>query len=278
MHSTETSKGYPILGAAVVIGDLERLHNWVMERQRDLELQEFAYAQVLEGDWRPLVARYRELLSGHTGRLGIHGPFWGFDIAPHDPDIRQIVRKRLMQGLDVVEALGGTHMVVHSPFTTWDYNNLDGDPGELEALHARCHLTMRDAVRRAEEIGCELVIENIEDIDPRARIALADSFASKAVRISVDTGHAHYAHYSNGAPPVDHYIIAAGKKLGHVHLQDADGHGDRHWAPGEGTILWRSVFDAVARHCDNPRLILELKDKGRLVQAATYLESLGVAC
>ena len=134
-----------------------------------------------------------------------------------------------------------------------------------------------EAVERAESIGCELVIENIEDIDPRARIALADSFSSKAVRISVDTGHAHYAHYSNGAPPVDHYIITAGKKLGHVHLQDADGHGDRHWAPGEGTILWRSVFDAVARHCDNPRHILELKDKGKLVQAAGYLESLGVA-
>ena len=272
-----SSQAQPVLGAAVVIGDLERLHNWVMESQRDLELQEFAYAQVLEGDWRPLVARYRDLLSGHTGRLGIHGPFWGFDIAPHDPDVRLIVQKRLIQGLDVVEALGGTHMVVHSPFTTWDYNNLDSDPGELEALYARCHLAMREAVERAESIGCQLVIENIEDIDPRARIALADSFSSKAVRISVDTGHAHYAHYSNGAPPVDHYIITAGKKLGHVHLQDADGHGDRHWAPGEGTILWRSVFDAVARHCDNPRLILELKDKGKLVQAAGYLESLGVA-
>jgi sugar phosphate isomerase/epimerase len=272
-----TSQARPVLGAAVVIGDLERLHNWVMERQRDLELQEFAYAQVLEGDWRPLVGRYRDLLSGHTGRLGIHGPFWGFDIAPHDPDIRLIVQKRLLQGLEVVEALGGTHMVVHSPFTTWDYNNLDSDPGELEALYARCHLAMGEAVKRAEDIGCELVIENIEDIDPRARIALADSFASTALRISVDTGHAHYAHYSNGAPPVDHYIITAGRKLGHVHLQDADGHGDRHWAPGEGTILWRSVFDAVARYCDNPRLILELKDKGRLVQAAGYLESLGLA-
>jgi sugar phosphate isomerase/epimerase len=275
---THHSKAVPVLGAAVVVGDLERLHNWVMERQRDLELQEFGYAQVLEGDWRSLAARYSELLSGHTGRLGIHGPFWGFDIAPHDPDIRVIVRKRLLQGLDVCEALGATHMVVHSPFTTWDYNNLDADPGAREALFGRCHLAMRDAVKKAEEIGCELVIENIEDIDPRDRIALADSFSSKAVRISVDTGHAHYAHYSNGAPPVDHFIIAAGKKLGHIHLQDADGHGDRHWAPGEGTILWRSVFDAVARHCDNPRLILELRDKGRLVQAAQYLESLGVAC
>lgn len=267
----------PVLGAALTIGELERLHNWVMERDRDLELQEFGYAQVLEGDWRPLVDRYKQLLSRHQGRVGIHGPFWGFDIAPHDPDIREIVRKRLMQGLEVCEALGATHMVVHSPFTTWDYNNLDGAPGERDALFRRCHKAMADAVKRAENIGCELVIENIEDIDPRDRIALAQSFNSANVRISVDTGHAHYAHVSNGAPPVDYYIITAGKQLAHVHLQDADGHADRHWAPGEGTILWRSVFDAVARHCDNPRLILELKDKGKLVQAANYLEELGVA-
>ncbi len=169
----------PVLGAALTIGELERLHNWVMERNRDLELQEFGYAQVLEGDWRPLVDRYKHLLSGHQGRVGIHGPFWGFDIAPHDPDIRVIVRKRLLQGLEVCEALGATHMVVHSPFTTWDYNNLDGAPGERDALFRRCHKAMSDAVKRAEDIGCEIVIENIEDIDPKDRIALAQSFNSE---------------------------------------------------------------------------------------------------
>jgi sugar phosphate isomerase/epimerase len=271
------ASGRPVLGAALTIGELERLHNWVMERDRDLELQEFGYAEVLEADWQPLVDRYKNLLSGHQGRVGIHGPFWGFDIAPRDPDIRVIVRKRLLQGLEACEALGATHMVVHSPFTTWDYNNFDGYPGEREALFRRCHKTMGDAVKRAEEIGCEIVIENIEDINPRDRIELAQSFNSRNVRVSVDTGHAHYAHYSNGAPPVDYYISTAGKLLSHVHLQDADGHADRHWAPGEGTILWRSVFDAVARHCDNPRLILELNDKDKLVQAARYLEELGVA-
>jgi len=267
----------PVLGAALTIGELERLHNWVMERNRDLELQEFGYAQVLNADWQPLVDRYKHLLAGHQGRVGIHGPFWGFDIAPHDPEIREIVRKRLMQGLDACEALGASHMVVHSPFTTWDHNNLDGMPGEREALFRRCHKAMDAVVKRAEDIGCEIVIENIEDIDPKARIALAQSFNSNNVRISVDTGHAHYAHHSTGAPPVDYFIIAAGRQLAHVHLQDADGHADRHWAPGEGTILWRSVFDAVARHCDNPRLILELNDKGKLVQAQRYLEDLGVA-
>lgn len=268
----------PVLGAALVIGELERLHNWVMEKHRDLELQEFCYAQILNADWTPLVARYKQLLAGHQGRVGIHGPFWGFDIATQDPDVRALVRKKLNQGLDVCEALGGTHMVVHSPFNIWDNNNFDSNPPERARLIERCHKAMGEAVKRAESIGCEIVLENIEDIDPKARIALADSFESKAVRISVDTGHAHYCHVSQGAPPADYFVITAGKKLGHIHLQDADGHADRHWAPGEGNILWRSIFDAVSKHCDNPRLILELDDKTKLVQAQQYLESHGLAC
>lgn len=266
----------PVLGAALVIAELERLHNWVMEAGRDLELQEFCYAAVLNADWKPLADRYRNLLDGHKGRLGIHGPFWGFDIATQDPDIQAIVKKRLMQGLDVCEYLGANQMVIHSPYTAWDYNNMDNF-GEREVVLKRCQRLMRDAVKRAEDIGCEIVLENVQDKDPNSRVELARSFDSPAVRVSLDTGHAYYAQGATGAPPVDYFVIAAGKMLTHIHLQDADGYADRHWAPGEGTIRWRSVFDAIAKHCETPRLILELKDKDKLVPASEYLEGLGLA-
>lgn len=272
-HAIQT----PVLGAALVVDELERLHNWVMERNRDLELQEFCWAETLNGDWTPLTDRYAKLLAGHSGRVGIHGPFWGFDIATMDPDVREVVKKRLLQGLDVCERLGATHMVIHSPYSTWDYNNLDNYPRARDMVVERCHLAMGEAVKRAESIGCTLVIENIEDIDTHIRVDLAKSFNSDAVRVSIDTGHAHYSHVSNGAPPVDYYVKAAGAMLSHIHLQDADGYADRHWAPGEGTILWRSVFDAVAECGSNPRLILELRDKNKIVAAAQYLEGLGVA-
>ena len=53
-------------------------------------------------------------------------------------------------------------MVVHSPYTTWDFNNLDNYENARQRKIELCHLTMSDAVKRAEEIGCELVIENVE--------------------------------------------------------------------------------------------------------------------
>ncbi|MET0749228.1 MAG: TIM barrel protein, partial [Rhizobium sp.] len=192
----------PILGAAMTLEDLEIHRNWLFDKQRDLELQSFVEAEVLNGDWAPLAERARRLLDGHTGRRGIHGPFWGFVIASQDPDVRALVARRMHQALDVSAAIGATHMVIHSPYTTWSYNNLGNNPGERDRIIDYTHQTLGGAVKRAEDIGLTMVIENIEDIDPHIRVALADSFASPAVAVSIDTGHAHYAHGSTGGPPV----------------------------------------------------------------------------
>lgn len=267
----------PVLGACMNIASLPDHREWLIEDQRDLELQDFCLAEVLDGDWRDRAARAKSLLRGHTGRLGIHGPFWGFTIASKDPEIRAVVRHRLDQGLDACAALGATQMVVHSPFTTWGHNNLGPNGAARAELTALAHDTLKPALRRAEEIGVVLVLENIEDKDPTDRILLARSFDSAAMRISVDTGHANYAHHATGAPPVDHCITAAGALLDHVHIQDSDGYGDRHWVPGEGNILWPSVFAAVAALGHKPRLNLELRDCTRLRDGAAYLSRAGLA-
>jgi sugar phosphate isomerase/epimerase len=267
----------PILGAAMSLSSFQRHRDLMLEKQRDLELQDFVTGEVLNGDWASVADHAKKLLDGHEGRVGIHGPFWGFIVDAKDPDIREIVKKRLLQGLEVCEAIGGTHMVVHSPYSTWDYNNLDNyETGRATKIEL-CHLTMTEAVKRAEDIGCELVLENIEDKDPYARIELAESFGSQAVKISIDTGHAHYAHGSTGAPPVDYFIKAAGNNLRHIHLQDADGYADRHWTLGEGTINWPSVFAELGKLDSDPRLIVELRDVSGLPASIANMEALGLA-
>lgn len=266
----------PVIGAALSTKDLETYRDWILERDRDLEIQSFHTAEVLNSDWSAEAAHIRKLLDGYKGRLGIHGPFWGFSIASLDPDVRALVAKRMAQGLDVCEALGATQMVIHSPWSTWDYNNIDNFPGGRDRMIELTHDSISAAVRRAEDQGVTLVLENIMDIDPLDRKRLADSFASPAVRLSIDTGHAHYAHGSTGAPPVDYFVTSAGEALEHIHLQDADGYADRHWAIGEGTILWTSVFRAIAALTVKPRLILELRDKAGIPASMRYLEERGL--
>lgn len=269
----------PLLGAAMPNDTLETLQGFILEENRDLEIQDFIDCDLLNGDWKTVADRTRSLLAGYSGRLGIHGPFWGLDIASADSEMRALNRRKHLQGIEVCEYLGATQMVIHSPYTTWSYNNLDNAPDrkEYDRLLENCHDTMATVVKRAEDCGVTMVIENIEDIDPDIRCILADSFNSPAMAVSIDTGHAHYAHGTNGAPPVDYYVRRAGNHLQHIHLQDADGYADRHWAIGEGTIRWPSVFRALSEFNSQPRLILELRDKANILPSVANLQSLGLA-
>ena len=270
------TKTPPVIGAALVVDTLERLRNWLFDRERDLELQDFFPPDMLDGDWTPLAERYRRLLDGHKGRIGVHGPFWGWSLDTQDREVAAVVAKRLGQGLDVCAAVGATQMVLHSPFTTWDAHNLDAWAGQREAMIERVRRNIGALVARAADQGVELVIENIEDRDPAERLRLAEALGP-GVKLSIDTGHAHYAHVATGAPPVDYFVTSAGERLAHVHLQDADGWADRHWPIGEGTIRWKAVFDAIARLETRPRLVLELMDHSRIVDSAARLEEMGVA-
>lgn len=137
--------------------------------------------------------------------------------------------------------------------------------------------TLAPVLARAEDMGVTFMLENIEDIEPADRANLCAALDWQALALSVDTGHAQYAHGSTGGPPVDFFIRAAGERLGHVHLQDADGFADRHWQIGHGTILWPSVFEAIRHTGANPRLILELRDKAGVIPSARHLAALGLA-
>lgn len=267
----------PLLGAAMPLSALDTHRDWILADQRDLELQDFITAEVLNGDWQPLVDKAKGLLDGYTGRLGIHGPFWGLSLANPDPDMRALVTRRMEQGLDICGALGATQMVIHSPYSTWMYNNLDMMPDARDMVVDLVHQTLDPVVGRAEDLNVQMVLENIEDKDTDARVELARSFDSPAVQVSIDTGHAHYAHGTTGAAPVDYFVHRAGNMLHHVHLQDADGYADRHWAIGAGTINWRAVFAALAPLTSAPRLILELRDKAGIIPSAEYLAELGLA-
>ncbi|MGF1650564.1 MAG: sugar phosphate isomerase/epimerase family protein [Hyphomicrobiaceae bacterium] len=258
----------------------DELRAFLVAESRDVEVQDFLLPEVISGDWNPVVARARRLLDGHRGRVGVHGPFYGFALDTADPDVRQIASRRIVDGVRAAAALSGrdrqAHLVIHSPFTTWDWYNAPTRPASREAKVGRVHDVMRDAVRLAEGEGVVIVIENIEDKDPGARVALARSFGSQAVKVSLDTGHAHYAHRATGAPPVDLYVSAAGADLAHVHLQDGDGYADRHWRIGHGDIPWPAVFDAIARYATQPRLIIEMSQAREILPSVRWLQIEGL--
>jgi len=224
-----------------------------------------------------MAAEVRPLLEGMEGRIGMHGPFRGFPLDTEDPEVRAVVHRRLEQGLDACGWLGATQMVIHSPVKAWYHENLENLEDGWDRFLQRVDLALRPAIGRAENMGVELVMENIEDRDPLARVRLVESFSTPALKVSIDTGHAAYAHGIGNAPAVDRYVRAAGDHLRHVHVQDTDHFADRHWAVGDGSLPWMSIFSEIGKLTSNPRLIIEIKDKTAVQRSAAWLAERGLA-
>jgi sugar phosphate isomerase/epimerase len=72
-------------------------------------------------------------------------------------------------------------------------------------------------------------------------------------------------------------VREAGDLLAHVHLQDTDGHDDRHWAPGDGMLNWFAIFTALSELKQTPHLVMELKNPAHIMRGAAYLCERGFA-
>ena len=264
------------IGACLKASEIASHRDWLFETERDIEIQDFMTHAALTHDLQARVDAVQHALIGHNGRVGIHGPFEGLDIDNKDPELRPLITNRFLLALDAADQIGARQMVMHSPFTLWYQNNIHSFPDYRERKLARIHDILRPVVARAEELGITLVIENIQDVRPETRREMVDGFASKAIALSIDTGHAQLARRMSGAPPVADFVTDAGAQLAHVHLQDVDGHADRHWAPGEGEIEWTAVFRALGACSGAPHLVLELRDKSHIPAGFAYLQGLGL--
>lgn len=265
------------IGACLRHAEVAEFRDWLFDDGRDIEIQDFAAPEALLADWRDLAAAAKAAVAGHTGRLGIHGPFWGLALDNQDPELQELISRRYLTAIDACDAVGATQMVIHSPFDRWYAQHVYSQRGYHETMMQSIRAVLGPVAARAEAAGVTLVVENIQDVDPSHRAQLIAEFG-KSIALSIDTGHAHLARMMSGAPPVDQFVRAAGADLMHVHLQDLDGYADRHWAPGQGGIEWHAVFKALAERDHLPHLVLELRDKSEIPVGFRYLQELGLAC
>ncbi len=268
----------PVVGAAMPVRALPEHVDWLKTSQRDLEIQDASFPAIFDDSWdyldripglrdrtshtrwRSLVEDAQTALDGYAGRISVHAPFTGLPLLTLDREVRDVVRKRLDQTLTFAEALGATQMVVHSPWTFFGGPYLPySTPEECATVIGLVSELLAPIVERAASMGCVLVMEGIFDKNPGPLLDLVRAMASAHIRISLDTGHA-YINYTQGGPPPDQWVREAGALLAHLHLQDGDGHVDRHWAPGRGDVNWYALFEALNELEHRPRLILETRD------------------
>lgn len=265
-----------VVGAALPSTKLERHLAWILEEQRDLEIQDATNPRCLDGDWRECTQRIRSMLDGYRGRLGIHGPFHGLDIGCSDPAIQAVVQRRLLQGLEFAGQIGAKQMVIHSPFMNFGTGFSAVNPKSYAHTVEHAQHTLDPVITLASQIGCTLVIETIQDLNPRILREFVLAFNSPWVQHSIDVGHVRIG-MTRGGASISEWIRQNGDILRHVHLQDTDGTYDWHHRLGLGDINFEAIFAELHHLTHQPRLILEMRNHDDILASWQYLVARGLA-
>ncbi len=250
-----------LVGAATRSDRLEGILDWILEENRDLEIQDACIGAFLDSDWSSTAQAINSQLDGYAGRLGVHGAYDGIYLGSGDPLVQQLAQKRLIQSLEFAEAISAKQCVVHSPFLFFgSHHACHSSCLDLEATINRVETTLTPILEKATSIGCVLVMENIFDRNPAPLRALLEKINSPYLKRSIDTGHAAITERESNGPSPEFWIREAGDLLHHLHLQDTNGEYDYHWTPGRGTLNWSGIFHAIPENETSPHMILEIKD------------------
>ena len=182
-----------------------------------------------------------------------------------DPEVSKIVQNRICSAMRFGIELGIDQIVVHSPFTYWHTLNSQNYNKIWPKLFAAVESNLIPVLKLASDSGVCVVLENVEDAEPWVRKELIKRVGSEHFGASLDTGHGHIASSRFRGAPLWDQIDILEDHLRHVHLHDNDGHADRHWNVGEGSIDWAPIFLKFRAMRARPRLILELVDRFELI-------------
>lgn len=238
-----------------------------VEYDLGIEVMAFAFPEALDGDWRTLRDRYRQLLRPVTGLLTLHGPF--MDMAPGSPD-KQIIEatiSRFKHALQIAHELETQIIVFHANFLSqvhtedyrigWTRRNIDfwGQLASYAAL-----------------LGVTIAIENMWEFDPYLIGDVLKAVDHPRLRACLDVGHAHL--YSR--VPFETWVRVTTPYLVHAHLNNNDGEDDVHRSLADGVMDYGRILPLLRGVPEPPSLVLEMDRVVDMRSSLSYL-NLGVS-
>lgn len=214
-----------------------------------LEVQTFAYAAMLDGDWEATLERYLPQLARLRGPITMHGPFIDMASGTPDPLVKAVVDQRVAHALDIAERLGARTAIFHANFIAslrnQDYRlNWTANQVAFWTPHAD----------RASRAGITIALENMWEFDPDIIGDVVRQTDHPALRACLDVGHAHL--FSD--LPIDTWLDRLGAYIVHVHLNNNGGEIDQHRALDDGVIDYDAVLPALRRLPHPPMFSLEI--------------------
>jgi sugar phosphate isomerase/epimerase len=221
-------------------------------------------AQTLDQFDEEKMAEVANLIKNQKRTVTFHGPF--MDLAPGalDESIRKVSARRMQRTLDFVPLFGAQSVVFHAGYDDRRYHThrqewLSGSMSTWEPL-----------VRRAEEIGVAIHLENVYEQTPEIILGLIREIASDNIGFCLDMGHLN----AFGDVPLQAWLDALGPYLREIHLHDNDGHNDTHGPIGSGTAPFEEIFQYLSDTGMKPLITLEPHEEASLWKSLEILEQL----
>lgn len=188
--------------------------------------------------------------------FSLHAPLWpdremGRAGAPavnviHPDKSRRIdAMDEIKRALETAEHVPFRHMVVHlgERYDSWSQRTMEYAEAALEHLGAF-----------ARPLGVRVLIENLlsEPTTPEHLVTILDLGHLDSIGVCLDLGHAHITVGILGA------VSVLGERIVSLHVHDNHGQKDEHLWPGDGTVEWPLVREALQKLKTPPAAVLEI--------------------
>jgi sugar phosphate isomerase/epimerase len=197
-------------------------------------------------------------------RVTFHAPFLDLRPGALDPKIRQASVDRMTEVFDLIPYFAPRSVVCHPSFDRRYY--ISGEKLWLENSID----TWRRMIRRVEDTGTLIALENVYESDPEHLLLLVSALSSPHIRFCFDTGHCNV--FSRA--PVEEWLEKMAPFLGQIHIHDNGGASDDHRPIGEGTFPFPTLFAGLRARGISPLLTIEAHSESDLWRS---VESLGAS-
>ncbi|TAL22567.1 MAG: sugar phosphate isomerase/epimerase [Nitrospirae bacterium] len=203
-------------------------------REQRFNLEIYFSSKTLDSISRQDLASLREKLD-YNPLLTIHAPFMDLSPGAIDSKVRAVTIERFSHVLNIAEALKVKAVVFHSGYEKWKYS-LRPDLWLDASLE-----TWRPLVKRADDGGVKIAIENIFEDEPANLKLLMQEMSSKNLGICFDTGHLNLF----SKVKLEDWMEALNPYIIELHLHDNNRTSDQHLPIGEGTFDFDKFFSLL---------------------------------
>lgn len=222
----------------------------------------------LDGIDHGLLQSAAHQLAEEQLQVTIHAPFFDLNPGTHDPAIEAITRRRFEQTLDAAESLQAKLIIFHPGYDRWRYDR------QPDLWHEKNLDFWPPLLLRAEQLNCQLTLENIFEEVPDTLARLLNELDSPWLGHCFDVGHWNLF----SETPLSEWFARLGSRTRHIHLHDNRGKADEHLPIGQGVIDFAALFEEIAGLSRPPSMTLEAHTgkelKKSLLAVQHYLQQL----